>query len=86
MDLWVEATTFQGEKSLVNLKQITEITIGNYEGENIEEICRVLIRYDTTSKARTIYSGTQVECLRIYDALTEKLNPLKLEPWEQSHK
>ena len=81
MDLWVEATTHQGEKSLVNLKQISEITIGNYGGEKVEEICRVLVRYDTTSTARTIYSGTQVECLRIYDKLVEMLKPIKLEPW-----
>ena len=82
MDLWIEATTYQGEKSLVNLKQMSEIVIGNYDDEKIEEVCRVLVRYDTASAARTIYSGTQVECLRIYDKLAETLKPIKLEPWE----
>ena len=79
---WIEYTFDKTVKVAFNLdfSDINTIRVDTSDREN-DENWYVFVGYKGRETLDTVFEGTQVECLRIYDRFVEGLNVEKLEAW-----
>ena len=78
--MWVRIKKSDGSEKLVCLTDIDVIFVEQEEGEDTENDPFYVFGNIGTSPI-VIYVGTQVECMRVYDKLSEMLKPVDLEAW-----
>lgn len=84
--MWIHMecpTPIRGQKydMLLNLETGNRIYIDivkNQSDENLD----LHIWFTANQTETKIFTGTQVECMRVIDKFAEKLNAAKINPWE----
>ena len=81
MNNWVLVKDREGKDKILNIKDVDSIYIARFEGQTKEEDPFVVFG-QVGSNFIHFYIGTQVECIRYFDKLKERLQPFEIQVWE----
>ena len=84
MWIQIESSIFiRGEKydMLLNLESGNRINI-DIKKEQADTDMNLHVWFSANGTETLIFTGTQIECIRVIDKFSEKLNASKIIPWE----
>ena len=80
---WITFKDKDGYPMLIDIQQYSHIFMDTVKDQPKTDLNRTVWgRYDSSEGAIRIYTGTEVECVRIMEQLTEILNPVEIHPWK----
>ena len=81
---WITIIDEDGYPQLIDVSQYPHIFIDEAVDQPESDKSRIVwCRYDGGKDAIRLYTGTEVECIRIIEQLQEKLNATKIDPWSE---
>ena len=81
---WITIIDEDGYPQLIDVSQYPHIFINKAEDQSESDKSRIVwCRYDGGKDAIRLYTGTEVECIRIIEQLHEKLNAIEIDPWSE---